>query len=378
MRSDDFAIGNARRRHTHDVGMLSIALRSSSTALKLASMKLAAESAEDLDRAERRVAHISASSFNFNILSEQQCFIDLRFRRADVPKISSIINWEGPTSRNRYKCDALTATCVFLRRLSYPCRWRDLETTFGMRQPVLTEVFWEVVGALYKNKRCLLTSFRHDLLQDRAELYAEAVADRGGALDNCVGFIDGTKIDMCRPGGPDVNQRANYSGHKRKHCLGYQTITVPDGLVLHMFGPAEGRQPDVVMYARSGMEEHLRDNLLIGEKQYCIYGDAAYRLRPWLCTAFPRRTATEGQIAFNKSMNAVRTCVEWSYAELKQSFTAVDFRRATKIRQAPIAQIYICAGLLHNFRVCLGYGGQTAHYFMLRAPTLEEYVGTDV
>eukprot|EP00171_Calliarthron_tuberculosum_P001921 IDg1921t1 len=335
MKSRDFTIGKVTRRHARDSGMLSLALRSTSMALKAAAIAQAMESGNDLERAQRRVADISASTFNFNGMSEQQCLIDLRFRRANVPQIAALINWEGPTLRNRYTCDSLTATCIFLRRLSFPCRWRDLERTFGMQQSKLSEVFWEVAGTLYKEKGHLLTSFRKDVLQERAALYAEAVADRGGGLSNCVGFIDGTKIDMCRPGGADVNQRVNYSGHKRKHCLGYQTITVPDGLILHMHGPTEGRQPDVVMYSRSNVDELLRDSLLIAEKQYCIYGDAAYRLRPWLCTAYPRRTATEDQVAFNKSMNAVRTCVEWSYGELKQSFTAIDFRRANKLRQAP-------------------------------------------
>lgn len=206
------------------------------------------------------------------------------------------------------------------------------------------------------DKANLITGFCGDILQARCSLYARAIAKKGAYLNNCVGFFDRTKISMSRPWGPGTNQRANYSGHKRHHCLGYQTVTAPDGLILHIFGLTEGRQPDSVMYARSGTDDFLRDNLVIENKQYFIYGDASYRLRPWLATSYPRRTASSKEIEFNRSMNVVRTCVEWSYAELKQSFTSQDYRRMIKIRKPPVPQLYTCSALLHKFRVCLGYG----------------------
>eukprot|EP00171_Calliarthron_tuberculosum_P020630 IDg20630t1 len=142
-------------------------------------------------------------------------------------------------------------------------------------------------------------------------MYAEAVEAKGAALDNCVGFIDGTKIKMCRPGGANSNQRAVYSGHKRFHALSYQTVTVPDGLIMHLYGPVEGRQPDCVMYGRSGLDGCMEENFRVDGKQFCIYGDAAYVLREWLVTAYPRHTATAEQQAFNVSMNRVRTAVEY-------------------------------------------------------------------
>lgn len=128
------------------------------------------------------------------------------------------------------------------------------------------------------------------------------------------------------------------------------------------------------MFARSKMEEFLSANMVVDGKQYCVYGDAAYRLRPWMRTAYPRRTATEDQAVFNVAMNAVRTAVEWSYGEVKQRSTIQDFKRAIKLRQGPVAELYVAAVLLHNFRICHGYGGQVAHYFGIRAPTLDAYV----
>eukprot|EP00171_Calliarthron_tuberculosum_P008826 IDg8826t1 len=372
MRVTDFKIGKARRPYARDAQVFALALRSSSYMLRTEAMAIVKESGEDLAKAERRVAHISSTRFNFNALSEEQCFANFRFRTADVPSSPRSATGKVRLVAAGTSVILLLLLAYFLRRLGYPIRWRDIEEEFGMHFSKMSEIFWEVAHSLYIKKKHLISTYRKDIIDGRAALYAQAVADRGGALINCIGFIDGTKIAMCRPGGADVDERVNYSGHKRKHCLSYQTVTVPDGLILHIHGPTEGRQPDAVMYSRSNMDDILRDNLLIDGKQYCIYGDVAYRLRPWLCTVFPRRTATADQIQFNVSMNGVRTCVEWSYAEVKQSFTSQDFARNLRLKQAPIAQLYICSALLHNFRVCLGYGGMTVQYFMLRAPELDD------
>lgn len=58
-------------------------------------------------------------------------------------------------------------------------------------------------------------SFRRDLMVKRAAYYADAVHRRGGALGSCVGFMDGTKIQIARPGGRGTFQRSVISGNKR-------------------------------------------------------------------------------------------------------------------------------------------------------------------
>lgn len=105
------------------------------------------------------------------------------------------------------------------------------------------------------------------------------------------------------------------------------------------------------MYSRLNMDDSLQKSPRIADKHNCVYGDAAYRLRPWLCTAYFRQSVTKDQVGFKKAMNTVRTCVKWSYGEVKQLFTAFDFRRAKNLREAPIAQLYVCTGFFFKF-VC--------------------------
>ena len=64
----------------------------------------------------------------------------------------------------------------------------------------------------------------------KLEEYAQAISDRGAALKNCLGFIDGTVRPICRP---DQNQRVIYNGHKKVtdssfnqfHCLMDQLVS---------------------------------------------------------------------------------------------------------------------------------------------------------
>ena len=65
------------------------------------------------------------------------------------------------------------------------------------------------------------------------------------------------------------------------------------------------------------MDGFLSETLLIDGKQYCIYGDAAHSLRPWLQVGFPNVSATAEERLYNACMSAVRGAVEWKYKEIK-------------------------------------------------------------
>lgn len=152
---------------------------------------------------------------------------------------------QGKTKRNGYRCMPFTASCIVLRRLAYPCRWKDVECLFRMRSSALSDVFWEVLETYIDTHGHPLTDLREGPLVPRAELYANSIKNPGAPLYICVGFIDCTKIQMIRPGGQGSNQGSCNSGHKRYHCLMYQTITTPDGLIFHMYGPGVGRRYDL-------------------------------------------------------------------------------------------------------------------------------------
>ena len=74
----------------------------------------------------------------------------------------------------------------------------------------------------------------HFLSPADLQIYSDAVAAKGAALQNCFGFIDGSVRPICRPG---EQQRILYNGHKRLHGLKFQAVALPNGLIGHFYGP---------------------------------------------------------------------------------------------------------------------------------------------
>lgn len=328
----------------------------------------------DMRKLTTRRMHIFLTNFNLNIFSTEESLRLFRFRPHELGKVSDVMDFRGQTVSRRYRCDRVTACCIVLRRLASPCRWYDLEHLFGMPTQALSEVFRQVLVDCKDKFYNLLGTWRMDVLETRARLYADCIQDSGAPLPNCVGFIDGTKIFMARPGGRNINQKACYSGHKRAHCLVYITVSTPDGLIAYLHGPEVGRRHDMTLYRQSGLDDSLSETLLIGGDQFYIYGDAAFLLRPWMQVGFNRAFATPPQLMFNSAMSAAREAVEWNYKDTKQQFTTMDFRRILKVRKSPVALMYKMSALLWNVKVCLHGGGQVSNYFRCTPPTLEQYL----
>ena len=74
--------------------------------------------------------------------------------------------------------------------------------------------------------------------------YADAISNKGAALDNCFGFIDGTVRPISRA---DANQRIVCNGHKRVHALKFQSVALPNGLIGHLYDPALNGHPIQVL-----------------------------------------------------------------------------------------------------------------------------------
>ena len=88
---------------------------------------------------------------------------------------------------------------------------------------------------MYENHGHRVTEWNHTILNAATlQKYANAVFNKGAALDNCFGFVDGTVRPICRP---DQNQRIVYNGHKRVHGLKFQSVVLPNGIIANLYGP---------------------------------------------------------------------------------------------------------------------------------------------
>jgi len=97
---------------------------------------------------------------------------------------------------------------------------------FAKPVPVLSMMTNTVVDFIYNMHGHRITQ-GNKFLSDQLKLeqYSVAVAEKGAALDNSYGFIDGTVRPLCRL---QDNQRVVHNGHKRVHAIKFQSVTVHD------------------------------------------------------------------------------------------------------------------------------------------------------
>ena len=115
--------------------------------------------------------------------------------------------------------------CIFPKRFAQPCRYVDMIPRFGRPEPQLRMISNAVMNESYQTWNRLLTDLNQDWLSpNHLEEFAAAVHNRGAALDNCWGFVDGTVRPICRPG---QNQKCLYNGHKKSMLKSFNLLQHP-------------------------------------------------------------------------------------------------------------------------------------------------------
>ena len=106
---------------------------------------------------------------------------------------------------------------------------------FGRSVPEMSMIVNQVIDYIYETHGHLVTEWNNPLLHPVAlQSYADAIHRNGAALDNCFGFVHGTVRSICRP---TKHQRVVYNGHKRVHSIKFQAVSIPTGLIAHVYGP---------------------------------------------------------------------------------------------------------------------------------------------
>jgi DDE superfamily endonuclease len=258
-----------------------------------------------------------SSSFKISAVSDRDCLVRYRVKRKDIGFIAGIIPEENGldfhgkkrTSRRRYYIDQLEETSIVQRRVATPCRWVEVHEEFGKHSSALTEILYHALELFHSKFSPLVHVWRENIVRERAAYYRKCVTEIGAVLPHVVGFIDGTSLEIARQKGNA--QRGTYSGHKRRNCITFQEISAPDGCILHLFGPTEGRRHDMTLYRESAIDKALQASLLGGGVQYYIYGDSEYCLCPYLQVVSQGSDRKPENVFFHASMARVRIAVEW-------------------------------------------------------------------
>ncbi|ETL77528.1 hypothetical protein L917_21530, partial [Phytophthora nicotianae] len=132
------------------------------------------------------------------------------------------------------------------------------------------------------------------------------------------------------------------------HALKYQTISTPDGLITHLYGPFPGRNHDIKLFKESRIASAIQNDERF--KFYRVYGDQAYGNDGVLASPFTGAIGNlpQDQKLVNKNMSRVRVSVEWRYGQVVMYWTALDFKRQSRSGTQPVGTMYRVGVLLSN------------------------------
>ena len=309
--------------------------------------------------------------FDLEKLSDDECLEEFRFMRNDIYELKEVFNIPDQfVCYNGTSVTGIEGLCIYLKRYSYPCRFSDMTPRFGRSVQELCVISNWVFIFDHHNWR--LTSLNQPWLSPNfLEQYSQTIHNSGAPLQNCWGFVDGTLVNICRP---REFQRLLFNGHKRVHAVKFQSVVTANGLIANLFGPIEGRKHDAAMLRESNLLVELRQfSHSANGNQLCIYGDPAYSLREHLQGPFRRGiNLTPEEAGYNRAMSHARVAVEWVFADIKNYFAFLDFKKKLKIGLSAIGKMYSACALLHNARTCL-YGNLTSSHFDIHPPQLRDY-----
>ena len=252
----------------------------------------------------------------------------------------------------------------------------------------------------------------------RAKLQAKGVFFEPGSF-RVFGFTDNTMNATCRPGGGPTRtgedaprndpmiQRAWYNGWKKLHGMKWQTVDLPNGMNMHVWGPVSIRHNDIwtlevhslyltfsfsyllllllfpsfpplpssnllhilFVVQMSELSEKLALLQRDQELTYCIYGDSAYvcvrndwiQCRHTLYAVEPREVRVQKH-AENLALSSCREVIEWDYGDVGTIFSYVDYKKRLKMRKSAVGMQYLTAMIMRNAMVCMR-GCNTSKYF---------------
>ena len=302
---------------------------------------------------------------NFEELDQLSFKERYRFSKDEAILLHSKLLIENEiTLENGAKIDSKIALVVMLDKLARPTRLVDLQHRYGIEKSVLSRVI-NYMLEIFIGKFSHTIQIRHCLIAKYGNNLSQSLVNSGCPLSNCIGFIDGTCRQMCRP---TRNQKYYYNGHKRFHYLKYQGVVAPNGIIIDLSGPAIGIRHDLRMMGESNIVSRLPDPLL-----WSVYGDPAYYHAEKVVAGFPGAILNDEQNNFNRRMSKARISDEWSFGGILNLWTGLRMVKDFKVDLQPVALYYKTATILYNIHNIM-HPNQISQYFNCPSFTLEDYL----
>lgn len=303
-----------------------------------------------------------------------------RFSVMQILELVDALDIPDPfTTCNQYSFTAIEALGLLLTCFHSGLDLFDLCSQYDCCQSSLSALINELTEFIDERWKHLLECDRNHMLHlDQLLIYAAAIAAQGVPLHNCVTFLDCTICKTCRP---VIGQESIFSGYKRYHALKYQALTIPNGLIVHLCGPFEGRHNDNHLLATSKILDQFAEfafwpdlpvNAPAHQQNFIIFGDPAYGYGPHLASPFAKDDISDEEKEWNFEMSQVRIEVEHGFGVVVNLWPFLDIFCKMQVLLSPVGCYYQVGVLLLNALNCL-QPNQIAQVFDLLPPTLQDY-----
>ena len=103
--------------------------------------------------------------FELDKLSDDECFLEFWFLKNDIYQLKEALGLpEEMKCYNGVKVKGMKASCIYLTRFVYPCRYSDIMPRFGRDIPQLSLISNLVMNFFYENYKHRLETLGQDLL----------------------------------------------------------------------------------------------------------------------------------------------------------------------------------------------------------------------
>ena len=261
--------------------------------------------------------------------------------------------------------------CLVCIHLAYPCRWCDLRPLFGRHTSALSNIFWDMLSNILHLVKELLLCSHVDAEQWQA--YCDAFSSKGSYQGlNIAGALDAKQVRICRP---KSGQEAQYTRHKQEHCLKFQTVVVPDGLIFHTTTGQNGRDHDSRVMNNSGLVEFWEASPVLSN--YRLIADSAYPNGGPIVSLYTQAQKATNPLfgEFNRTMSPLRQPVEWGYQRVVSLWGLLEMKTQMKIELVSVSDMWLVSVWLTNLVACAERRNIISDFYGgVEPPTLEQYL----
>lgn len=206
--------------------------------------------------------------------TDSQFRLELKFSKAQV--IEAVEAMDLPATmacKNGVRFGRAEGFVILLHKLTYAIRLCTISQLHDRCTGAISDIITTMAYCLYAKFGRLLGEFLGRITRAKLVSFMAAIKQKGGeyAMDNCIGFVDGTSIEVARP---STSQDSFYNGHKRKHCFRLNITVTPDGMISHSSQLFPGVRHDFHILEESNLPlilERLRER---DRASYVLYGDS--------------------------------------------------------------------------------------------------------